>query len=29
MLVLNMTIFNSGSSWHEIFSAFKARENVG
>jgi hypothetical protein len=28
-LVLNMAIFNSGSSWQEIFSAFKARENVG
>jgi hypothetical protein len=29
MLVFNMSIFNSGSSWQEIFSAFKARENVG
>jgi hypothetical protein len=29
MLVLNMSIFNSGSGWQEIFSAFKARENVG
>jgi len=29
MLVFNMSIFNSGSSWQAIFSAFKARENVG
>jgi hypothetical protein len=29
MLVFNMSIFNSDSSWQEIFSAFKARENVG
>jgi hypothetical protein len=29
MLVFNMSIFNSGSSWQEIFSPLKARENVG
>jgi len=29
MLVLNMSIFNSGSSWQEIFSSLKARETVG
>jgi hypothetical protein len=28
MLVLNMSIFNSGSGWTEIFSPLKARENV-
>jgi hypothetical protein len=29
MLVFNMSIFNSGSSWQEIFSPLKARETVG
>jgi len=29
MLVFNMSIFNSGSSWQEIFRPLKARENVG
>jgi len=29
MLVFNMSIFNSGSSWQEIFSPVKPRENVG
>jgi len=29
LLVFNMLIFNSGSSWQEIFSPLKARETVG
>jgi hypothetical protein len=29
MLVFNMSIFNSGSSWQEIISPLKARETVG
>jgi hypothetical protein len=29
LLVFNMLIFNGGSSWQEIFSPLKARENVG
>jgi hypothetical protein len=28
MLVLNMSIFNSGSSWNQIFNPVPARENV-
>jgi hypothetical protein len=29
MLVLNMSIFNSGHSWERLFSPLKVRENVG
>jgi hypothetical protein len=29
LLVFNMSIFNFGGGWQEIFSAVKARENVG
>ena len=29
MLVFNMSIFNSGSGWIEIFNPLKARETVG
>jgi hypothetical protein len=29
LLVFNMSIFNFGGGWQEIFSAIKARENVG
>jgi len=28
MLVLNMSLFNSGSSWNRIFSPIPQRENV-
>jgi len=28
MLVLNMSIFNSGSSWNRIFNPISQRENV-
>ena len=28
MLVLNMSIFNSGSGWNRIFNPVPARENV-
>jgi hypothetical protein len=28
MLVLNMSIFNSGSSWNRIFNPVPQRENV-
>ena len=28
MLVLNMSIFNSGSSWNRIFVSVPQRENV-
>jgi hypothetical protein len=28
MLVLNMSIFNSGSSWNHIFNPIPQRENV-
>jgi hypothetical protein len=28
MLVLNMSIFNSGSSWNQIFNPVPQRENV-
>ena len=28
MLVLNMSIFNSGTSWNAIFNPVTARENV-
>jgi hypothetical protein len=28
MLVLNMSIFNSGSSWNRIFNPVSQRENV-
>ena len=28
MLVLNMSLFNSGSSWDRIFSPVPQRENV-
>jgi len=28
MLVLNMSLFNSGSSWNQIFSLVPQRENV-
>ena len=29
MLVFNMSIFNFGGGWQDIFSAVKPRENVG
>jgi len=29
MLVFNMSIFNSGNGWIEIFNPLKARETVG
>jgi hypothetical protein len=28
MLVLNMSIFNSGSSWNRIFNSIPQRENI-
>jgi hypothetical protein len=28
MLVLNMSIFNSGSSWNRIFNPIPQRENI-
>jgi len=28
MLVLNMSIFNSGSGWNRVFNSVRARENV-
>jgi hypothetical protein len=29
MLVFNMSIFNSGNGWQDVFSPLKARETVG